>query len=486
MSIIKVNDLSFTHDASAITLFENIHFTIDTNWKLGLIGRNGRGKTTLLQLFMERYEYSGQIHNSVTFSYFPYSVNEKELTIDIVGDDWRIYKELSLLEVDEGVLYRPFHTLSSGEQTKVLLAALFVKEHHFLLIDEPTNHLDQEGRLLLSAYLKKKKGFILVSHDRYFMDHCVDHIMSINKTHIEIVKGNFSSWHSNKANQEQLEREHNKKLTKEINRLNTTSKEKVVWSDRIEKSKSRKVNPEALDKGYIGHQAAKMMKRAKTIENRMHKQIQEKEGLLKDLEYTSELKINSLKYHANRLLEAKNLNIYYDENCIVSNLDFTLLQGHKIHLKGSNGSGKSSLIKLILGEDIAYCGRLYKSKGLTISYISQDISHLKGSLAMFEKREQLDVTLFKTILRKLDFTREHFTQNLETYSAGQKKKVLIAASLATQAHLYIWDEPLNYIDVISRVQIEEVIKQSVMTLLFVEHDKMFSDAIADGVISLNK
>ena len=103
-------------------------------------------------------------------------------------------RELSYLDLEDDVLWRPFDTLSNGEQTKVLLAALFLNEGHFLLIDEPTNHLDMKAREQVAAYLKKKKGFILVSHDRWFLDHCVDHILSLNRTNIEVQSGNFSSW----------------------------------------------------------------------------------------------------------------------------------------------------------------------------------------------------------------------------------------------------------------------------------------------------
>ena len=120
--------------------------------------------------------------------------------------------ELSLLEVGEDVIHRPFETLSNGEQTKVLLAVLFLQDNHFLLIDEPTNHLDVNARKIVSEYLKSKKGFILVSHDRAFLDNCIDHILSINKTNIEVQKGNFSSWLYNKKLQDEYELAENEKL----------------------------------------------------------------------------------------------------------------------------------------------------------------------------------------------------------------------------------------------------------------------------------
>ncbi|WP_157452793.1 ATP-binding cassette domain-containing protein, partial [Brevibacillus sp. SKDU10] len=205
MSLINVTNLTFAYDGSFDNIFENASFQIDTDWKLGFTGRNGKGKTTFLNLLLGKYEYSGNISAAVSFEYFPFPVeNKANNTLDVINDidpdyvHWKLMRELSLLQVSEDVLYRPFDSLSNGEQTKVLLATLFLKENHFLLIDEPTNHLDMHARKLVSDYLNTKSGFILVSHDRSFLDNCVDHILSINRTNIEIQKGNFSDWWENK------------------------------------------------------------------------------------------------------------------------------------------------------------------------------------------------------------------------------------------------------------------------------------------------
>ena len=198
MSIINVNNLTFRYDGSLDNVFENVSFNIDTDWKLGLIGRNGKGKTTFLKLLLGEYEYKGTITKSVEFDYFPFEVKNKErMAIEIVNgiapnvEDWQIVKELNLLNTDAEILYRSFNLLNGGEQIKILLISLFLKGNNFLLIDEPTNHLDMETRNNLVEYLNKKKGFILVSHDRIFLDKVVDHIISINNTKIEIQKGNF-------------------------------------------------------------------------------------------------------------------------------------------------------------------------------------------------------------------------------------------------------------------------------------------------------
>lgn len=492
MSLINVTNLTFAYDGSYDNLFEDVSFQIDTDWKLGFTGRNGRGKTTFLNLLLGKYEYSGTISAKVSFEYFPFHVENKEQnTIDVIGDiypdylHWELMRELSLLKVSEDVLYRPFASLSNGEQTKVLLAALFLKENSFLLIDEPTNHLDMNARKLVSQYLNTKSGFILVSHDRSFLDRCVDHILSINKTDIEIQKGNFSDWWENKQRQDQFELGENEKLKKDIKRLSEASKRTSNWSHEVEKTKNGTRNSGSkVDKGYIGHKAAKMMKRSKSMEHRQQNAIEEKSQLLKNIESSESLKITQLPFHKNQLAELDHVSIYYGEKTVCTDISFTIEQGERIALSGANGSGKSSIIKLICGEDIAYTGTFRQGSQLKISYVSQDTSHLQGNLSDFARNSGIDESLFKSILRKLDFSRVQFDKDISAFSGGQKKKVLLAKSLCEKVHLHIWDEPLNFIDVISRMQIEELLLEHSPTILFVEHDSEFCKNIATKVIKL--
>ncbi|NLW92550.1 MAG: ABC-F type ribosomal protection protein [Syntrophomonadaceae bacterium] len=492
MSLINVNNLTFSYDGVLDNIFENVSFQIDSDWRLGFTGRNGRGKTTFLNLLMKKFEYSGSISASVSFEYFPYQVHDELMdTSEVVHtiargyQDWQLIRELNLLEVSNDVLYRPFFTLSNGEQTKVLLAALFLKENRFLLIDEPTNHLDMHGRRIVSEYLRSKSGFILVSHDRAFLDNCIDHILSINRTNIEIQKGNFSSWWYNKQLQDNLELARNEALKKDIIRMETSVARVSDWSDRVEKSKKGTLNSGIKpDKGHIGHKSAKMMKRSKTIESRLLNAVEEKSSLLKNIETASSLKIHPLKYHTDTLVSLQEIIISYSERTICAGISFDIHSGDRIALCGKNGSGKSSIARLIVGECIPYQGIIKKGTRLKISYVSQAASGLAGNLTDYAKDFGIDQTLFRTILRKLDFSRDMFDMDIKNFSDGQKKKVMIARSLCESAHLYIWDEPLNYIDVISRMQIEDLLRYHKPTLLFIEHDQAFCDNIATRTILL--
>ncbi|MDD3168227.1 MAG: ATP-binding cassette domain-containing protein, partial [Eubacteriales bacterium] len=412
MSLIQMNNVTFSYDTSCDNVFENVSFQLDTNWKLGLTGRNGRGKTTLLKLLMKQYEYSGSIRAAVEFDYFPYEVEEKASnTISVINEivpqheHWMLQRELSLLDVEEEVLYRPFGTLSNGEQTKVMLAALFLKENNFLLIDEPTNHLDMSAREKVGQYLNSKRGFILVSHDRAFLDQCVDHILSINRSNIEIQKGNFSAWQKNKELQDRFELAENEKRKKEIKTLAAAARRTADWSDKVEKTKNEKVSGIKPDKGYIGHKAAKMMKRSKILEARQENAIEEKAALLNNIETADILSIKPKTYHSSRLIEAENLSILYDGRKVTQNVNFSINAGDRAALIGKNGSGKSSITKLLIGDEITFEGSLHMGSGLIISYVSQDTSFLKGNLKDFARSENIEESLFKAILRKLDFSR---------------------------------------------------------------------------------
>ncbi|MEH7430136.1 ATP-binding cassette domain-containing protein, partial [Priestia megaterium] len=350
------------------------------------------------------YEYSGEIISSVEFNYFPYPVSDKDkYTHEILEEicpqveDWEFLREISYLNVDTEVMYRPFKTLSNGEQTKVLLAGLFLNEGQFLLIDEPTNHLDTDARKIVSDYLRKKKGFILISHDRMFLDGCVDHILSINRANIEVQSGNYSSWKLNFDRQQEHEEAKNQRLQKDIGRLKQSSKRATGWSNQVESSKNGTTNSGSkLDKGFVGHKAAKMMKRAKNLESRQQKAIEEKSKLLENVEKTESLKLEPLECQSNELINLTDVSVKYNDQIVNKPMSFKVEQGDRIVLDGKNGSGKSSILKLILGEPIQYTGSMNLSSSLIISYVQQDTSHLKGRLSDFIEEYEINETLFKS------------------------------------------------------------------------------------------
>lgn len=508
MAQISVSHLTFYYEGSFENIFEDVSFSIDTDWKLGLVGRNGKGKTTFLHLLLGKYAYQGTISGSTPFDYFPYVITEEQMQscatefiqeLKAGCEEWRVICELDQLDADAEILYRPFHTLSPGERTKIMLAVLFSGEQDFLLIDEPTNHLDQKARENVKDYLAAKKGFILVSHDRDLLDACIDHVLVLNRKSIEIQSGNFSSWWENKQRKDQFAMAENEKHVKEIKKLRQAAKRTTEWADKNEQTKIGYDPIKEHDRpfrAYIGAKTKKMQSRANQIEKRIGKEIEEKEGLLADLERTVDLKLMPLSHHKDTLLRVRDYGLTYAgaSHPTLANLTFSLRQGQRIALHGENGCGKSTLLQMILQkagyrEDkmpLSEEGICETASGLVISQVPQDTSGLLGKLSDFCKKKELDQSLFFAILRQLDFERTQFSKPMEDYSEGQKKKVLLAASLLTPAHLYLWDEPLNYIDVFSRMQIEKLLLQYQPTMLFVEHDIRFREKIATKIIELER
>ncbi|MDE5896669.1 MAG: ATP-binding cassette domain-containing protein, partial [Clostridia bacterium] len=209
MSYIQFDRVSFSYPDSLEPVFSDLTLRLDSDWKLGLAGRNGKGKTTLLKLLCGEVRGTGRITANLRFRRFPCDISDSakplfELAEEIAlgAELWQVVREMSLLGLSEEFLSRPLNTLSGGERTKFLLAAAFAGEGYPLL-DEPTDHLDEAGRKTLAGYLSDKRGFLVVSHDRAFLDGCCDHILSLNRTGAELVRGNYSVWREARDRAEQ-------------------------------------------------------------------------------------------------------------------------------------------------------------------------------------------------------------------------------------------------------------------------------------------
>ena len=183
----------------------------------------------------------------------------------------------------------------------------------------------------------------------------------------------------------------------------------------------------------------------------------------------------------------KDVSVFRDGEFVAGNIDLVIEQGKKISLQGPNGCGKSTLIKFLTGTDeaVTAAGDIHIAKGLKISYVGQDTSVLKGCLYDIADDRGCDKTQFSTILIKMGFTKEMLYRDVSALSLGQKKFVMLALSLCEQADVYLWDEPLNYIDVYMRKEIERLIKNSDVTMLFVEHDVAFVEAVADEICEMS-
>ena len=229
----------------------------------------------------------------------------------------------------------------------MMLAVLFSGDNEFLLIDEPTNHLDKEARELVKEYLAKKKGFILVSHDRDVLDACIDHILVFNRSSIEVQAGNFSSWWENKEKADINAKAENEKHLKEISKLKTAADRVSNWANQNESTKIGydpvKEHDRFMDtRAFIGAKTKKMQKRVKSYEARIGREIEEKEGLLNDIEDVANLKLSPLVYHKERLLFARDYSFKYKSGTknVFENLKFEINANERVVIDGENGCGK--------------------------------------------------------------------------------------------------------------------------------------------------
>lgn len=510
MSNIEFKDLTFGYGDNLI--FNHAQINIDDRWKLGLVGRNGRGKSTLLNLLQGKITTDSSITTDKNFVYFPQLLTEEDfndkdkskkqntadkysvesLSVKITDrnsqltyyvlnelaefEQWKLERELSLLKVDLEILWRPFGSLSGGEQTKCLLAILFLDEDNFPLIDEPTNHLDLESRKIVADYLQKKSGFIVVSHDRNFLDEVCDHTLAIERQQIVLYQGNFSTYEREKQLRDDFELAEDEKLRKDISRLKKTSLEKRDWSNQRENV----AGATFVDKKV----AKKQNQRAKSIEKRMGQEVENKEKLLKNIEKTEPLIMNFQPSHHKRLIQFENFSLGFTEKLLFQPIDFSLKVGEIAAIVGPNGQGKSSIFKYLSGDFSGeHSGFVQFPQGIRLSFVRQ-IYDNRGYLKDFATEYQLNYELFLANLRKLGMERKQFSQKIETMSQGQQKKVELARSLSQEAELYLWDEPLNYLDVFNREQIIQLLETYHPTMLLVEHDQAFVEKISNQIINL--
>lgn len=512
MSNITITKLTFAYPGQD-NIFTNQSLQLDTSWHLGLTGRNGRGKTTLLNLLQGKLhgDSNTRISVPVSLNYFPQTVPDPTLdawqVVDAITDAelWQVQRELTMMGVDEDVLYRPFATLSGGEQTKLLLAVLFADVASFPLIDEPTNHLDHAGREQVAKYLaRKEQGYIVISHDRDFLDQATDHTLTIEKQQLVLTQGNFGAYENAKKVRDQTEQDEQSKLKKDIGRLKQTATKKRAWSASTESDKygdPHKPGSGAIgDTGAIGAQAARVMQKAKNLEHRMDKEIASKEALLKNIEYIDPLALDYAPDHHQVLLRVRDLTLSYNGQPLFSPLTFEVKRGERVALIGPNGSGKSSLIAAILKQASdtgnvtgqpaqaftgTISGEIDLAQSATRALVRQLYPDNTGLLPQFAESRHLNYQDLLNNLHKLGVERSVFNVPIEDMSAGQQKKVELAASMATTAAFYIWDEPLNYLDVFNQDQLIQVIKDVQPTMLLTEHDQHFIDAVATKIVELH-
>jgi lincosamide and streptogramin A transport system ATP-binding/permease protein len=527
--------LSFAYDGAESETFTNLDLVIDTRWRAALVGANGRGKTTLLRLLAgELLPDRGEIERPASCLLFsseaapgltafeaakdvcgPFRAWEREIERLLArGDepslarygevemdyrarggyelDARLSAELEQLGVSDGLSRRPFDALSGGEQTRARLAGLFATEGSYPLIDEPTNHLDLEGRRLLAEYLADKEGFLLVSHDRAFLDAAVDHVIALNPETVDVQRSDYSTWRNAHLTRLADQARSNALLKKDIARLETAARSRRAGAEAREADKTAGGKPRLPserggDSGFIGARAARQMKRALAAERRAGRAADRRRESLTDVEKTYPLIMAEPPTPAplkEPLVRVRNLRIGWQE-WLFEPITFEIQDGERIALTGPNGSGKSSLLALLDGNALAKAEGDWTVHGRILTSRSWQIPRWRqGRLRERLLASSLDESRFRQLMAALGVRGGVLDQPLEHLSQGQLKKIELARSLSKPAHLYLWDEPLNYVDVDTRERIEAALLEAVAAIIFVEHDARFVETVATRRVRL--
>lgn len=506
-------------------VLNGMNLTLKTGERAAIIGCNGAGKSTVLKIIMKQenisagtinirknatigilrqiYEYEETNPNVYTFlqrsfehffeletklkkleNEMSYEKNDEKMSellqkygnvqqkyIQMGGYDIqeKFNKICSGLQINEKMLNQNYNDLSGGEKTIVNLGALLLKEPSILLLDEPTNHLDMEKLEWLEKFLKEYKGTILmVSHDRYFLDKIATKTILLENGKEKIYFGNYSYFLKEDEKRTLAEFENYKNQQKMIKKMKESIKT------------LRKFGELAKNEMFF--------KRAKSIEKKLAK-IEQLPQV--DLEQKTLLnfKLNIDSRSGKDVVIINNLNKNFESKNIFENANLQIHYGEKIALIGKNGTGKSTLLKIIMNEDCEYTGEIKIGQSVNIGYIPQEINFEDDNqtiLNFFEQFDNRNETEIRTSLAKYMFRGNDVFKKVSSLSGGEKVRLILAKLLKQNINFLILDEPTNHIDIETRELLEEAIKEYSGTVLFVSHDRYFINNLAEIIVEVKE
>ncbi len=440
--------------------------------RIGIVGKNGAGKTTLMNILSKRLETDeGWIKVYGSCCYI--SQLEPPNFKNINGEMASKFNIVSTWN----------EHMSGGEKTRFKIAGA-LKDHSMMLFaDEPTSNVDIKGIELMGEMFKEYQGaFIVISHDRSFLDELCNKILEIENNKIKIYNGNYSDYKKQKIQEKQRVQFEYEQYVKEKKRL-----EKVI-SDTKQKVKSMKKAPKRMGNSEarlhkMGSQKAKVSleKAVKNVEKRIeHLEVKEKPKEQPKMKLDV---MDSNRIYSKIVIEGKNLSKSFGEKVLFKNTEFKIYNGSKVALIGPNGCGKTTLVKMIInGDDF-----IKLAKGAKIGYFSQDMNILDNNLSILEnvmKNSVYPENFARLLLARLLFKREEVYKKVAVLSGGERVRVSLAKILLQDINLLILDEPTNYMDIDAVEVIEETLKDYDQTLLFISHDRRFVDAVADHIMTI--
>lgn len=461
---IKVTNLSFGYGDNE--LLSAVNFRVENGQKVGLVGENGTGKSTLLKLFMgEEQPDDGRVEVDGTMELVPQEVKrdpalDQAMSIkDYVnpqGDktDYEVRKFLAALGVTEIDFNSRPKQYSGGVKTKLALTRAILREPDILLLDEPTNFMDVEGkRWVMNLLAKYPKTLILISHDMDLMDQAIDRVIYINKYkhRIEEYKGNYSQYLHQQKEAEELFKKQVENQTKQIKKL---------------------------EEGYQKIQRYSSKKGVKVKVKLRHRIADAKANLptLPPTVRSIKIKLPEPVRSGEIPIAARGIAKAFGDLKLLNDVNFTIRRHERIALVGPNGVGKSTLIKILIGELLPDAGTVNIDKATKIGYYTQELEDLemdKNLLEIIEASSYQGESFCRPHLGKFNFLGRKVFQKVATLSGGEKTRLAIAKLCSTDASLLVLDEPTTYLDVLSQRVILDALKSYTGTMLIVSHTEEF-------------
>lgn len=472
--VLELKNIEKSYNGKTIISVDDLR--VYQNEKIGIIGDNGQGKSTLMQLIDQSIQPDkGQINRLTEFQSFPQI--EEAVNMNYEKVDAKI---LSRLKVPK---YR-IDYFSCGEKTRARLAGLFSRYTMGMLMDEPTTHLDSEGIQFLIDELTYYYGMLMVvSHDRFFLDKVVETIWEIKNGTVTVYNGNYSSYLNQKEQNElEIKRKHQNFL-KEKNRLETAAKMKqeqaLKMSKISQKKKNKSIRPSRLSSSKQKDTVQKAAhKTAKAIENRMDQLVDVR--MVSEHKSVQFPKIKTVEIHNPYPIMAEDLTIIRGEQTLLKHVDFQFKQNKRIGLAGPNGAGKSSLLDYIINEKegIRLSSKVRFAVYQQMDYIlSEDVSVLDYLMRDSEYSEPL----VRTVLNNLGFDQSDAVRSVTRLSGGEATRLAISKLFTDPSNVMILDEPTNFIDIRTIEALESLLNDYKGTVLFTSHDKYFMNRVSDEV-----
>jgi macrolide transport system ATP-binding/permease protein len=475
------------------TVLQDIHLQIQPADRIGIVGPNGAGKTTLLNILVGSVQPdAGTVlwKDGCSYHYMTQSRQETRRLQDIgPGGEFRFTsKRLGLrsdvTNSDETRLER----VSGGERTKLALAKAWSSHADLLILDEPTNHLDADGIRWLIGEIKRYPGAVLiVSHDRYFLDETVKRIVELRDGQARLYNGNYSDYAAERERQRRAELHLYETQRREQERIERQIAQLKRWAEKGHQQAGKQGTPsERRQMGYKPYHRAKAKKLAKRVKAQIHRlEKMRSEAIAKPREDEQiHFDIGDANRHGRCLIEARRLGKRFGDLVLFDQSDFYVQHGERVGLWGGNGCGKTTLIKMILGEEPITDGELWVSPTAKIAYLSQSEDLLPAETAV-EMARGLTVeqrTTFQTTLANMGFTEAMLTTPISNLSLGERTRLKLAWLVLQDHNLLILDEPTNHLDVTSRVELERALESYRGTLLLVTHDLYMMEHICDKLL----